>query len=86
MTDKDPHGIYLTKRVAGRSLQCACPVSADRQGGHRHRCCVGTIRKGDAYIRYDSLNPAHWTGARFCIPCAEAELGSFVHLAEVEQR
>jgi hypothetical protein len=86
MERKDPHGMYLTRLVAGRRIQCGCPVSSDRNGTHKHLECVGTIRKGEAYIRYDSLNPAHWTGARFCRPCAEAELGGLIGLAGFKPR
>ncbi len=72
MERKDPLGDYNEVRIAGRRIQCGCPVEL-WDGTHKHPQCVGIIEKGEAHLFYGSLNPARWTGKRFCRPCALAE-------------
>ena len=63
---------YSHVAVAGRSFKCGCPVIATRTAEHGHPQCIGTIAKGESYVYFRDLNPAHWTDKRFCMPCAKA--------------
>ncbi len=64
--------IHEERRVAGRAIRCGCPSFNARAGEHSHPECVGTIKKGEVYLHWGSLNPALYSGKNFCMPCARA--------------
>jgi len=72
MNTRYPDGRYEERRVARRALSCGCPSIKARTGEHAHPQCAETIRKGDAYVHWGSINPALYSGKNFCMPCARA--------------